>query len=170
MARGRSGRALTTTARKREPNSEEMMHPLPLLSPLASLLWRLSPPCLSHQHWGGCACPDPATTKTWSRLCCCMFLPAPVPPILATSSSSRVPFQLPLQAAFQIDRLRPWLCVRHLLWGRDGGDLSSHAGAAAGRTGSLVPKLLPFPCVRGKRANLPCSKCRDRGDPFASCL
>lgn len=72
------------------------MHCLPLLPPLALLLWHLHLACPSV----GVVAPNPATAEPWSWLCCCMFLPASVPPILASSSRCRAPFQLSLHAAF----------------------------------------------------------------------
>lgn len=101
-----SGRVLTTTAGEQDSNLEETMHCLLLPTLLASLLWRL-PLCLSHWHRGGCAChplppPQPCHCRALVLSCHCVFLPAPVPPILAFSSGCGVPSELSLQPADQI--------------------------------------------------------------------
>lgn len=111
-----------------------------------------------------------------------MFLPAPVPPIFA--SSCRAPSELSLQATFRLQN-REALALVLVLQGthpqgpagtrvQNQAHLSGAAGNcwSAGSVSRLIPmpleseKSLPTPSVRGKLAHLTSAKCRDQEIPL----
>lgn len=161
---------------KQSPNSEEAMHRLPVVPPLASLIR-----CLSRRHEGGCAWPlilSPLSPSP-GHSAACSFLPQflqflPLPPAAEPHLD------------FRAERLCPWPCscragihrAQLVPWGREGAEPGRHVSGAAGNwwsaesMGRLIPvpmepeKSLPSPRVRGKCAHLTSAKCRDEEIPL----
>lgn len=68
--------------------------------PAPTVLLRRLPPAYPTGMGRLCLAPDPATTESQARSCHCVFLPALVPPILASSSRCRASSRLSCKPLF----------------------------------------------------------------------